>query len=574
MPIKTNLHEEKPYGLGKADPRLAYKRALYRGCGFTTEDLQHPMIGIANSFTEANPGHVHLNKLVKFVKSGISEAGGTPVEFNTIAICDGIANSGTKSKYVLPSRDIIASSVECMTQAHGFDGLVCLCSCDKIIPGMVMGAIRCDLPTIFLTGGIMPPADIPGIGIKVASDIKEAIGEYNAGKIDEKTFQTIENETCRSAGSCNMMGTASTMASIVETIGLSLPNCAMAPANSDFQYQLAKETGSRIMDLIKNKTTIQKIVTKQSIENAIRLGLAIGGSSNMILHLCAIAYELDIPLCHDDFDVFSKSTPLIAKFKPSSSLNLKDYYLAGGVPATIKELLPLLHKDTLTVTGKTLLENSQSAINLNKEVIHTLAKPLSNEGGLAILKGSLAPDGAVIKQSGVDPKMLKHIGPARVFQCEEEVKDALLNNEVKNGDVLVIQYEGPKGSPGMREMSLPAAILVGKGLGDSVAMITDGRYSGASRGPCIGHVCPEAYEGGPIALVENGDIIEIDIPNRILNLLVEPSVLEERKKKWKVPTPKFTHGILSLYPKIVSSAKYGAIFDMSMPKNIPTPKKK
>lgn len=550
---------EDSYGIGKKDPNLAYKRALYRGCGYSTEELNKPNIGIVNSFNEVNPGHIHLNKLAEAVKIGIWENGGTPMEFNTIAICDGIANSGTKSKYVLPSRDIIASSVECLVQAHGFDAIVCICSCDKIIPGIVMGAIRCNLPTIFLTGGVMQPAEIPGVGIKVTSDIKEAIGELNAGKIDEKTFEIIENETCCTPGACNMMGTANTMASIVEAMGLSLPGCAMIPANTNQQYRHAKSTGNRIVEMIGENLTISKICTLQSLENGIRLGLAIGGSTNLVLHTCAFAYELGFEFSHDNFDQISSSTPLIAKFKPSSSLNLRDFYLAGGIPATLKELLPILHRNCITVTGKTLKENVIDSKNYNPTVIHPLSSPLSSEGGIAVLKGTLAPEGAIVKQSGVHPKMLKHKGPAKVFHSEETVKDALLSNKVQKGDVLVIRYEGPKGSPGMRELSLPAAILVGMGLGESVAMITDGRYSGASRGPCIGHVCPEAYDGGPIAFVEDGDIIEIDIPGKKLDLIVDERTLKERKKKWKRPDLKFKRGILAIYPKIVSSAKYGAV---------------
>ncbi|UYP46754.1 Dihydroxy-acid dehydratase [Candidatus Lokiarchaeum ossiferum] len=548
------------YGLGKIDPRLAYKRALYRGCGYSTEEIKKPHIGIANSFTEANPGHVHLRELAELVKQGVQKGGGTPIEFNTIAICDGIANSGSNSKYVLPSRDIIAASIECQVQAHNFDALICICSCDKIIPGMVMGAIRCNLPTIFLTGGVMAPTEIPGIGIKVTSDIKEAIGEWNAGKIDDETFAKIETHTCSSPGACNMMGTANTMASIVEGMGLSLPNCAMTPAISKERTKLAIETGRQVMQLLKKSLKITDILSKSALLNGIKLGLAIGGSSNMVLHCCAFAYELGFDFSHEIFDELSRTTPLLCKFKPASNWNLSDYYLAGGIPATLKELEEILDGDCITVTGKYLKENITKVKNLNPSIIHSIDHPLNSEGGLAVLKGSLAPEGAIVKQSAVHPNMMVHTGPAKVFQSEEAVKDALLSNQVQPGDVLVIQYEGPKGSPGMRELSLPAAILIGMGLGDSVAMITDGRYSGASRGPCIGHVCPEAQVGGPIGLVQNGDLIEIDIPNRKLNLMVSQEKLNLRRKEWQAPPSKFFRGILALYPKIVSSAKYGAIF--------------
>jgi len=556
----VNSKKDSNFGLGKRDPRLAYKRALYHGCGYSDADLEKPLIAIANSFNQMNPGHIHLNQLADLVKEGVLETGGTPMIFNTIGICDGIANSGEKSKFVLPSREIIANSIESMVQSHGFDGLVCICSCDKIIPGMIMGAIRCNLPTIFLTGGVMDPAQIPGIGTKVTSDIKEAIGLFNAGEIDEETFRLIEKKTCCSPGACNMMGTANTMASIVEAIGLSLPNCAMTPAISMERNQLAHRTGKRIVVLVEEEVRVNKILTEESLENGIRLGLAIGGSSNMVLHLCAIAYELGIDMTHDIFDEFSKTTPLIANFKPSSNINLFQYHEAGGVPATIKELLPILNKEVLTVSGLKLEEIAEQSVNRDYKIIHSLDQPLASEGGLAVLKGSLAPEGAIVKQSAVHPNMLKHKGPAKVFHSEEEVKEALLDNKVVPGDILVIRYEGPKGSPGMRELSLPAAILIGMGLGDSVAMITDGRYSGASRGPCIGHVCPEAWEGGPIALVEEGDIIEIDIPNRQVDLLVDSGELTKRRNRWKRPEKKYKKGILSVYPELVSSAKNGAIW--------------
>ncbi len=542
------------------DPAMAYKRALYQGCGYTLEELRRPNIGIANSFNEVNPGHIHLGRIAEAVKIGVWQAGGTPMEFNTIAICDGIANSGTKSKYVLPSRDVIAASVECLVQAHGFDGLICLCSCDKIIPGMVMGAIRCGLPTIFLTGGIMDPKEFP-FGVKVTSDIKEAIGEFKAGLIDEATFAAIEGETCCTPGGCNIMGTASTMACIVEALGLSIPSSAMVPSTDNELLRLAKKTGTLAVELAQKKLTILDILNPNALENAIRVGLAIGGSSNLVLHMCAIAHELGVQLTHDHFDELSRKTPLIAKFKPSSSFNLKDYYLAGGVPATLKELLPLLHARERCVTGKTIGEIAGESKNLNPAVIRSLERPLAPEGGLAVLKGTLAPEGSIVKQSGVEPKMLKHTGPARVFENEEKVKDALLNKEIRPGDVIIIRYQGPKGSPGMPEMSLPAAILVGMGLGDSVAMVTDGRYSGASRGPCVGHVCPEAWEGGPMGLVMEGDRIEIDIPGRKLNLLVDERILARRREAWQRPPSEFKKGMLGLYPHIVSSARYGAVLD-------------
>jgi len=541
------------------DPRKAYERALYHGCGYTNDDLQKSRVAIANSYNTMNPGHIHLNNLAEEVSKTIQRGGATPMVFSTIAICDGIANSGNNSRYVLPSREIIAASIECQVKAHGFDGLVCICSCDKVIPGMLMGAIRCDLPTIFLTGGVMKPTLIPGIGKKVTSDIKEAIGEFATKKINKETLEEIERCTCN-PGACNMMGTANTMASFIEAVGLSLPNCAVSPAISDEHVQLARTTGKRIVELVRDQINISDILTKKSFINGIRVGLAIGGSSNLVLHACAIAHELGIPFSHDDIDPLSDQTPLIVKLKPSSNWNLEDFHNAGGIPATLNELSSLLDLDLPTITGKTIRDNLKEVKNRNPDIIHSITDPISNKGGLIVLHGSLAPEGAIVKISGMSPKMYTHTGPARVFHSEEEVADALLGGKVESGDVLVIKYEGPKGSPGMRELSLPAAILVGMGLGESVVMITDGRYSGASRGPAIGHVCPEAYDGGPIALVKEGDRIQIDIPNKKINLLVDDHVMKERKKKWKQPKPKFKNGILSLYPSIVSNAKYGAIF--------------
>ncbi|MBN2156377.1 MAG: dihydroxy-acid dehydratase [Candidatus Lokiarchaeota archaeon] len=537
-----------------------YERALYHGCGYSHQDLQKPRIAIANSYNTMNPGHIHLDQLTELVTQGIQEQGGTAMMFNTIAICDGIANSGNNSRYVLPSREIIAASLECQVQAHGFDGLVCICSCDKIIPGMLMGAIRCNLPTIFLTGGTMKPVIIPGIGKKVTSDIKEAVGEYAVRKINKDTFDEIVRCTCN-PGACNMMGTANTMASFVESVGLSLPNCALAPAISEERKKIAMKTGEKIVELVQDGTKLSDILGTKSFENGIRVGLAIGGSSNLVLHACAIAHELGIPFTHDDFAPFSESTPLIVKLKPSSNHNLEDFHQAGGILATLKELSPLLNLDVPTVVGKSMREILVNIDLQDRTIIHSFTDPISREGGLIVLHGTLAPEGAIVKKSGMSPKMYSHTGPARVFLSEEEVAKALLGGDVNPGDVLVIKYEGPKGSPGMRELSLPAAILIGMGLGESVAMITDGRYSGASRGPAIGHVCPEAYEGGPIALVQDGDMIEIDIPQKMINLLVDEKTLNERKKQWKRPHPKFHKGILSLYPSIVSSAKFGAIID-------------
>jgi len=544
------------------DPRRAYERALFIGCGYSYEDLEKPKIAIVNSWNSINPGHIHLHRLAQIVKEGVKEAGGTPMEFNTIAICDGIANSGNSSKFVLPSREIIAASIECTIKAYNFDGMVMLCSCDKIIPGMLLAAARCNIPTIFLTGGIMSPKTFQDGPLKgktfVTSDIKEAIGKYNAGLITKEIMFLIESETCCSPGACNMMGTANTMACIVEAMGLSLPDCATMSAVSKEREKLCKDTGRNIIELIKQDIKALDIITDDSIENGIKVALSFGGSTNMILHLCALSHEIGGNLNHFDFDRISKSVPLLAKFKPSSEYTLSEFHEAGGVKVLMKKLSKLLNLSTKTVLDLNLKESLDNVEINDYQIIRDLEDPISSEGGIAVLKGSLAPEGAIIKQSAIDPRMRYFKGSAKVFECEEDLRETLFSKKIDKGDILVIRYEGPKGSPGMRELSIPAAILVGMGLGSSVAMITDGRYSGATRGPCIGHVCPEAIEGGPIAIVHDGDLIEIDIDNRKLDLLIPQEEIEKRLNDWERPKTKINDGYLKIYRKIVSSAKYGA----------------
>jgi len=546
----------------EADSLLAYRRALLRGCGYSYQDLEKPLIAIVNSWNEINPGHIHLRKLSEFVKNGVRDAGGTPMEFNTIAICDGIANSGNYSKFVLPSREIIAASIESTIKAYNFDGMVMLCSCDKIIPGMLLASVRCDIPTIFLTGGIMKPKTFEDGPLKgktyVTSDIKEAIGQYKTGKITKEDLNLIKSETCCSPGACNMMGTANTMACIVEVMGLSLPNCATTPALGTEQEELSKETGKTIISLVKKKITALNLITHKSIDNACKAALSFGGSTNMILHMCALSHEIGGNLNHFDFDELSKSVPLLAKFKPSSEYNLSEFHEAGGVKVLMKKLSTLLDLSTLHVLGETLEQYLTKVELIEYQIIRELNDPISPEGGIAVLKGTLAPEGAVVKQSAVNINMRYHKGIAKVFESEEDLKEALMNDTIKEGDVLVIRYEGPKGGPGMRELSIPAAILIGMGLGDSVVMITDGRYSGATRGPCIGHVCPEAYDGGPISIVRDGDEIEIDLDNRQLNLLVSDEEVKKRFKIWKKPEIRIENGYLNIYRKLVGSAKYGA----------------
>ena len=541
----------------KIDPSKAYLRALYKATGLTDSDLKKPLVAVVNSWNEFNPGHSHLNKLADFVKQGIKAAGGTPLEFNTIAPCDGIAQ-GPGMHYILPSRDIIAASIELMVKAHyTIQGMVMLCSCDKIIPGMLMAAARINLPTIFLTGGVMPPVEIDG-KMKVTCDVKEAIGQYTSGKITEKEFFRIESEICSSKGTCNMMGTAITMACIVEALGLSLPGSATLTSLDASRMELSRKTGEKIIQLIKNNQKARDFITSQSIENACRVALAIGGSTNAVLHMTALAQEIDFDLIMDDFDDLSRETPLLAKFKPASEFNISDFDEAGGVLAIMKELAIKLKLDVPHVYGASLKDLITRIEVKRPEVINSSDNPLSPEGGIAILKGNLAPFGALVKQSAVVSKMLKHEGPARVFNSEEEVQDALLSKKkIKEGDVLIIRYEGPKN--GMRELSIPAAILTGMGLNDSVAMITDGRYSGATRGPCIGHVCPDAHEGGPIAIIKDGDIVEIDIPNRILNVKISNDEIEKRTENLKPIEPKIKVGFLKFFAEHVSSARYGAV---------------
>lgn len=534
-----------------------YARSLYRAAGYTGDNLDKPLVAIANSWTEANPGHCHLNDLARYVKEGIISSGGMPVEFNTIAPCDGIAQ-GRGMYYVLPSREIIAASVELMLQSHQFDAVVMLCSCDKIIPGMLMAALRCNIPTIFLTGGTMLPFLLEK-GIMVASDVKEAIGAYKAGRIDKEELAYIESNACCGPGSCSMMGTAATMSCIVEALGLSMPLCSTMPAVGKAKNQSAKLAGEQIMDVLDRGLTPRKIVTEANIINAIKVGVSIGGSTNMLLHIPAAAKEIGIKIPMSLFDEISRKVPLLAKFKPASQYSLLDFHDAGGVPALMNEMKSMLDLDIPSVTGKTLSENITGSLVKNRGVIHSIDDPIAPEGGIAVLHGSLAPRGAVVKQSAINPQMMIHSGPAKVFDSEEDVREYLSSKQVKPGDVLVIRYEGPKGGPGMRELSIPAALLIGMGFGDSVAMITDGRYSGASRGPCIGHVCPEAAEGGPIALIKDGDIIDIDIPNRRLDIRLSEAELEVRRSNWKPRKTERTGGFLDIYRRIVSGADEGAI---------------
>ncbi len=535
----------------------AYPRALYRAMGYQDADFDRPLIGIVNSWDEVNPGHFHLRTLAEWVKQGVRQAGGMPAEFNTVAPCDGIAQ-GKGMHNILPLRDVIAASIELMVGANRFDGLVMLCNCDKIVPGMLMAAARLNLPTLFVTGGPMLSGRM-GERMVMTSDVKEAMGKLKAGKITEQEFYAIESHACPAAGACNFMGTANTMTCVTETLGLSLPGCATLPALHPLRQELCVNSGKRIVELVRQGLTSSAMLTRDSFENAIRVVLALGGSTNAVLHLLAIAHAAGVDLSLDIFDELSRQTPLIGKFKPTSPFTVVDLDDAGGIPAVLNILSALLHLDLPTVSGESIRERAAKGRLSRPDVLHPLDSPLAPEGGIAILRGNLAPKGAVVKQSGVIAAMLHHTGPARVFECEEALQDSLQSQHIQPGDVLVIRNEGPRGGPGMRELSIPAALLTGMGLNDSVAMITDGRFSGATRGPCIGHIAPEAFVGGPIAVLQDGDLIEIDIPGRRLNLLVADEELEHRLSAWEPRLSGNTKGFLGLYRQTVSQADQGAI---------------
>lgn len=534
-------------------------RSLLRACGVTSEEMGKPFIGVANSFTDIVPGHVHLNQIAEAVKLGISQAGGVPFEFSTMAICDGIAMNHEGMRYSLASREIVADTVESMAMAHQFDGLVLIPTCDKIVPGMLMAAARLDIPSIVVTGGPMLPGKYHGEDVDLIN-VYEALGAVNAGKMTEEELNELEQCACPGAGSCAGLFTANTMACLTEAIGMSLPGCATSHAVSGKKIQLARSTGREIIKLLDKNLTPAKIMTQKSFENAVMVDLALGGSSNTTLHLPAIAYELEdkgVEVDLELFEEYSKKIPHIAAISPSGKHSMLDLDRAGGIPAVLKVLENNLYDDVITCTGMTLKENIKDIRVLDDEVIRPLDDPVHQEGGLAILKGNLAPDGAVIKQGAVDSDMMVHEGPARVFDDEEECVKAIYQGEIQEGDVIIIRYEGPKGGPGMREMLNPTAAISGMGI-QSVALITDGRFSGGTRGPCIGHVSPEAMVNGPIAAVRNGDIITIDIPQRKLNLSLNKKEINERIKQVVKPERKIK-GWLARYRKLATSADKGAI---------------
>ncbi|MEM1581890.1 MAG: dihydroxy-acid dehydratase [Candidatus Bathyarchaeia archaeon] len=531
-------------------------RAIWKCLGVSDEDLNKPFIGIANSFTELVPGHMHLDKVVQFVKAGVRSAGGVPFEFNTIAICDGLAMGHEGMHYSLPSRELIADSIEVMAQAYKFDGLVLLTNCDKITPGMIMAAARLNIPSIIVTGGPMLSGRYGRKRVDVTS-IFEAIGEYSAGKISLEELRSLEDYAFPGCGSCNGMYTANTMACIAESIGLALPGCATALAVSSKRLRIAEKSGERIVGMVKEDLKPLDILTREAFENAIAVDMALGGSTNAVLHIKAISEEARVSLPLEVFDEVARRIPHICDMRPSGPHDLEELDAAGGIPAVMKVLQDRLHLDVLTVTGQTVGENIKDTIILDSDVIRPLTEPVHNEGGIAVLFGNLAPNGAVTKVTAISSKMLVHKGPARVFDSEEECMKAILNGGIEKGDVIIIRYEGPKGGPGMREMLSPTAAIAGMGLSESVALITDGRFSGATRGPCIGHVSPEAAEGGPIAAVKNGDIVSINIPARRLDVELSNEEIKERLSSWRPRPPKVFRGYLKRYWYFVQSADKG-----------------
>ena len=540
-------------------PEWSMHRALYKSMGYSDHDLDRPLIGVANSWNRIVPGHYNLDRVSDYVKQGIVQAGGTPIEFGLIAACDGIAQGHDGMHFILPTRDLIANDIEMMVQAHRLDAVVLLGSCDKIVPGMLMAAARLDIPAIIVVGGNMEggcsfdgrPSD--------TTSLTEGLGMLREGKIDEETYLQLEDQAAPTCGSCSFLGTANTMCCVAEAMGMSLPESGTIPATHADRLRVAQASGRRIVEMVHEGLTAGKVITRESIENGLRLGTAIGGSTNMALHIPAIAYEAECDMDMDLFEKLCSSTPHIARMNPAAAPNVPDFHAAGGVQAVMKEILPLLHDDALTVNGKSIAENAARARNRDESIIRSLEDPWIREGGLAVLKGNLAPDTAITKPAAIAEEMRTFTGKARCFDSEEEANQAILDGQVQAGEVVVIRYEGPKGGPGMREMYIAMKLLYGRGLALKTAVVTDGRFSGTNNGCFVGHVSPEAAEGGPLAIVEDGDTITIDIPNRGLHLDVPDAEIQARLEKWKRPQPKFKSGYLALYARLAESADKGAI---------------
>ena len=546
----------------KKGASTAPQRSLWNALGFTEEEMNRPLIGVVSSYNEIVPGHMNLDKITNAVKAGISMAGGTPIMFPAIAVCDGIAMGHIGMKYSLVTRDLIADSTECMAVAHGLDGLVCIPNCDKNVPGLLMAAARLNIPTVFVSGGPMLAGHVNGCKTSLSS-MFEAVGTHAAGKMTDEELREYEEKVCPSCGSCSGMYTANSMNCLTEAIGMGLRGNGTIPAVYSERIRLAKHAGMKIMELIEKDIKPRDILTKEAFENALTVDMALGCSTNTMLHLPAIAHEAGVEINLDIANEISARTPNLCHLAPAGHTYMEDLNEAGGVYAVMNELSKknLLHLDLITATGKTVGENIKDCKNLNPEIIRTIDNPYSEVGGIAVLRGNIAPDSGVVKRSAVVSEMLVHEGPARVFDCEEDAIGAIMGGKIVAGDVVVIRYEGPKGGPGMREMLNPTSAIAGMGLGSSVALITDGRFSGASRGASIGHISPEAAVGGPIALIEEGDIIAIDIPANKINVKVSDEVLAERRKKWQPREPKITTGYLSRYRELVTSANRGAILE-------------
>jgi dihydroxy-acid dehydratase len=541
-------------------PNRAGHRAHLRSLGLVDEDFERPFIGIANSWNEMHPGHSHLKALAEEVKKGVWQAGGIPWEFNTIALCDGLVHGHPGMRFTLPSRDFIADSVEIMAQGQQLDGFVCLCSCDKIIPGMMMAMTRLNIPAIMVTGGPMMPGTFKGKAVAIP-DVREAVGKWVKGELTDAEVMELECSACPGSGSCAMAGTANTMSCVAEILGLSLPGCGTAHAVGSAKRRIAKRSGQEIVRLIREDIKPSDFLTKKSFENALMLTAALGGSTNVAIHLPAIAKQMGIRVTLDDVEMTSRRTPHITSLKSSGDDTFWDLEQAGGVPALIKELQTLLHMTEKTGFGQTLSQIAEKAINKNPDVIRPVSRPVHAEGSFAVLKGNLAPHGCITKQTGIDPAMMEHTGPAHVFDSEDEAEKAIYGGKINPGDVIVIRYEGPKGAPGMPEMFSATSALMGVGLGKTSAIVTDGRFSGSTRGPCIGHVAPEAAAGGPIAYVKDGDQIQISIPKRSLQLLVSEAELEKRKREMKLKQREVTSPVLRRYLKLVGDVSEGATLE-------------
>ena len=546
--------------LMKKGVEKAPHRSLFKAMGYTQSEIDRPLIGVVNSANEIIPGHIHLDKIAEGVKAGIRLSGGTPIEFNTIGVCDGIAMNHAGMRYSLVSRELIADSVEIMAMAHPFDGLVLIPNCDKIIPGMMMAALRLNIPAILISGGPMLAGHVGGKPVDLIS-VFEGVGAIKAGQITLGELEELEDNACPGCGSCAGMFTANSMNCLAEALGFALPGNGTVPAVTGARVRLAKEAGMRIMDLVARDLKPRDIATREAFENAIAVDMALGCSTNTVLHVPAIANEAGISLDLGVFNAISARTPHLCSLRPGGAHFLEDLNSAGGVQAVMKELSrrELIYPASLTVTGKSVGENLKDARVLRPEVIRPLESPYHNEGGIAVLYGNIAPEGAVVKQSAVAPEMLTRKGRARVFESESDAADAILDGRIIPGDVVVIRYEGPKGGPGMQEMLTPTAAIIGRGLGLDVALITDGRFSGGTQGAAVGHISPEAAVGGPIALIEEGDEILLDIPNKKLELLVDDALLADRRKKWEPHEPRIKSGCLARYARLVTSGSRGAV---------------